>query len=188
MKEKSSIASPVKWIGLKPYRFKKYQTWINRVKPGICGTYASAALVHDTFLQEYKVDLAKDNLLNGLKSVIDDLFPYKGTFPWDLKWGLDYVLRDIPELKVKMSLVPETTVVNVLNQQNPMPLAVGTAKLFGSNYKNHWLLVYAYGYNQDGKLFFKAYDNHGRYQAVVPASQTIGCVWIEKKTSLSRLK
>lgn len=181
MKEKISTSYPVKWVGLKPYRFKKYRSWINREKPGICGTYASAALVHDTFLQEYNVDLAKDNLLNGLKSVIDELFPYKGTFPWDLKLGLDYVLNDIPDLKVKMSLIPERTVVNLLDQPNPMPIAVGTAKLFGSKYKNHWLLVYAYGYNEDGKLFFKAYDNHGRYQAVVPASQTIGCVWIEKR-------
>lgn len=175
----SKSSYPTKWFGMKPARFKKYRNWINREKPGICGTYVSAALLHDTFLQQYQVDLEKEALLIGLKTVVDDLFPYRGTFPWDLKWGLSYVTRDIPELTVKMSLVPERKVVELLSGPEPLPVAVGTAKLFGSKYKNHWLLVYAYGYNKAGKLYFKAYDNHGKYSAVVPASQTIGCVWIE---------
>lgn len=178
--EKTKWAYPTKWIGLKPLRFKKYRSWINREKPGICGTYVSAALLHDRFLEYYQVDLEKEKLITGLKSVVDDLFPYRGTFPWDLRLGLGYVLRDIPGLTAKMSLIPERTVVELLNRPEPMPAAVGTAKLFGSKYKNHWLLVYAYGYNKEGKLFFKAYDNHGRYTAIVPASQTIGCVWLER--------
>lgn len=93
---------------------------------------------------------------------------------------LSYVIKDVPELKAKMSLIAEQKVVELLNRQNPTPVAVGTAKLFGSKYKNHWLLVYAYGYNKEGKLYFRAYDNHGKYTAIVPASQTIGCVWIER--------
>ncbi|MBM6615918.1 dihydrolipoamide dehydrogenase [Desemzia sp. RIT804] len=176
---------PRTWIGLKPTRFKKYQKWINRDKPGICGTYVSAALLHDTFLRYYEIDLDKENLLLGLKTIVDERFPYRGTFPWDLKLGLGYVVGDIAELSVKMSLIPETTVIDLLNRANPVPVAVGTAKLFGSKYKNHWLLVYAYGYNKEGKLYFKAYDNHGKYSAIVPASQTIGCVWIEKKNENS---
>lgn len=178
--EKTKLTYPTKWIGLKPLRFKKYRSWINREKPGICGTYVSAALLHDTFLEYYQVGLEKEKLITGLKSVVDDLFPYRGTFPWDLRLGLNYVLRDIPDLMAKMSLVSERTVVELLNRSDPMPIAVGTAKIFGSKYKNHWLLVYAYGYNKEGKLFFKAYDNHGRYTAIVPASQTIGCVWLER--------
>lgn len=171
---------PTKWIGLKPTRFKKYQKWINREKPGICGTYVSAALLHDTFMNQYNVDVSKEKLLAGLRAVVDDRFPYRGTFPWDLRLGLSYVVKDIPELSAKMSFISERKVVELLNREEPIPVAVGTAKLFDSKYKNHWLLVYAYGYNKEGKLYFKAYDNHGKYAAIVPASQTIGCVWIEK--------
>lgn len=180
MKKETRPTYPTKCIGLKPARFKKYQKWINRERPGICGTYVSAALLHDAFLFYYQTDMGKEKLITGLKSVVDDLFPYRGTFPWDLKLGLSYVVRDVPELTVKMSLIPERTVVELLNQSEPMPVAVGTAKIFGSKYKNHWLLVYAYGYNKTGKLYFKAYDNHGKYTAILPASQTIGCVWIER--------
>lgn len=174
---------PTTWTGLKPIRFKKYQKWINREKPGICGTYVSAALVDDTFIHHYSAELSKEKLLAGLRTVVDDRFPYKGTFPWDLRLGLSYVLKDIPELNVKMSFVSERKVVELLNREDPIPVAVGTAKIFGSKYKNHWLLVYAYGYNKERKLYFRAYDNHGKYSAIVPASQTLGCVWIEKTDS-----
>lgn len=184
MEKEKRPSYPKKWIGLKSMRFKKYQKWINREKPGICGTYVSAALLHDTFEHHYNVDMPKDKLLGGLRSVVDDRFPYKGTFPWDLSLGLSYVIKDIPELNAKMSFISELKVVDLLNREDPIPVAVGTAKLFGSKYKNHWLLVYAYGYNKEGKLYFRAYDNHGKYTAIVPASQTIGCVWIEKTQSL----
>ncbi|WP_277630899.1 dihydrolipoamide dehydrogenase [Atopococcus tabaci] len=171
---------PKKWHGLPAKRFRKYRTWINRHKPGICGTYVSAVMLDDLFREEYGRELDKEKVIKGLKSVIDDRFPYKGTFPWDLKLGLNYVLGDFPEWKAKMSLIPDKVVVERLNQPDPRPVAVGTTKVLGSPYKNHWLAVYAYGYNADGKLFFKGYDNHGRYTAVVPASQTFGCVWIEQ--------
>lgn len=166
------------WKGLPPKRFKKYEKWINRIKPGICGTYVSAVLLHDAFLHSYRVSLDQQKLLKGLKPMIEDRFVYRGTFVWDLWLGLSYALKDIAEIKVKMSLLPELTVVRLLDSPDPKPIAVGTTKLLGSKYKNHWLVVYSYRYNKEGKLEFKAYDNHGRYQAIVPASKTIGCVWL----------
>ena len=179
MAEKIKIIYPIHWIGLKPERFRKYRTWINNFRPGICGTYVGAVILHDSFKQKYGIDLEKQKLIAGLKTVIEDTFPYKGTFPWDVWHGLDWVLKDNPDFSVKMHFVPERKIVSLLNRKNPVPIAVGTATLFGSPYKNHWVVVYAYGYDQVGKLFFKAYDNHGRYTAILPASQTIGCVWIE---------
>ncbi|MBT2730995.1 dihydrolipoamide dehydrogenase [Carnobacterium sp. ISL-102] len=179
MSEQMKNAYPVSWIGLKPARFRKYRTWINAVKPGICGTYVGAVILHDAFNQKYGIDLSKEKLITGLKTIIDDTFVYKGTFPWDVWHGLNWVLKGNQDFKVKMHFVPERKVVALLNRKKPIPVAVGTATLFGSPYKNHWLVVYAYGYNEEGKLFFKAYDNHGRYKAIIPASQTIGCVWIE---------
>lgn len=179
MSEKLTKPFPIKWVGLSPARFRKYRTWINNVRPGICGTYVGAVILHDAFNQKYGIDLEKKKLIAGLKTVIEDTFPYKGTFPWDVWRGLDWVLKDNLDFSVKMHFIPERKIVSLLNRKNPVPVAVGTATLFGSPYKNHWVVVYAYGYDQAGKLFFKAYDNHGRYTAILPASQTIGCVWIE---------
>ena len=149
---------PKKWQGLKPARFAKYRSWINSGTPGICGTYCSAVLVHDAVLQKYKK-----------------------SFFWDVQHGLKALLKDIPDWSVKSGLITEKIVPALLDRPNPVPVIVGTTRIFNSKYKNHWVVVYAYGYNEDGKLFYKAYDNHGRYQAILPASQTIGCVWLEER-------
>lgn len=178
-KYKKVSNEPKHWHGLPPSRFIKYRSWINKQKPGICGTYCSAVLIHDAIYQETKQSLNRDVLLNGLKTVIDDLLPYKGTYFWDLAFGIRRLLADIPEWRVKTALIAERTVPKLLDE-GAGPVIVGTNMLLNSSYKNHWLLVYAYGYNEEGKLFFRAYDNHGRYKAVVAASQTITCVWLEK--------
>lgn len=172
---------PKKWQGLKPSRFAKYRSWINSGNPGICGTYCSAVLVHDAVLHKYKHSLDKDTLLAGLLTVVDEFLPYKGTFFWDVQHGLKSLLADIPDWTVKSGLITEKIVPALLDRPDPVPVIVGTTRLFNSKYKNHWVVVYAYGYNEDGKLFYKVYDNHGRYQAILPASQTIGCVWLEEK-------
>ena len=172
---------PKKWHGLKPSRFAKYRSWINSGSPGICGTYCSAVLVHDAVLQKYKHSLDKDTLLACLLTVVDEFLPYKGTFFWDVQHGLKVLLADVPDWTVKSGLITEKIVPALLDRPVPVPVIVGTTRLFNSKYKNHWVVVYAYGYNEDGKLFYKAYDNHGRYQAILPASQTIGCVWLEER-------
>lgn len=172
---------PKKWHGLKPSRFAKYRSWINSGNPGICGTYCSAVLVHDAVLHKYKHSLDKDTLLAGLLTVVDEFLPYKGTFFWDVQHGLKSLLADIPDWTVKSGLITEKIVPALLDRPDPVPVIVGTTRLFNSKYKNHWVVVYAYGYNEDGKLYYKAYDNHGRYQAILPASQTIGCVWLEER-------
>ncbi|MGB3159843.1 MAG: dihydrolipoamide dehydrogenase [Carnobacterium sp.] len=171
---------PLSWTGLKSARYNKYRSWINNKKPGICGSYVCAVLLHDLYQHQYGRDLTKERLLNGLKAVIDDTLAYKGTFPWDLRHGLNYVLKDNPDYSAKMHFVPDNKVVELLDKPDPIPVAVGTARILGSPYKNHWVLVYAYAYDREGKLFFKAYDNHGKSAAVLPASQTFGCVWLEK--------
>lgn len=169
---------PINWTGLKAARFSQYRSWINNKKPGVCGSYVCATLLHDLYKHQYEKDLSKTVLLDGLKSVIDETFAYRGTFPWDLRYGLNFVLKDNPDYKAKMCFIPDKIVVDRLNKPDPIPLAVGTARLLGSSYQNHWVLVYAYGYNEAGKLYFKAYDNHGKTDSILPASQTFGCVWL----------
>lgn len=169
----------IDWNGLPENRFRKYRPWINREKPGQCGTYVSAVLLDDYLRKEYNIKISKNNLLTGLKSVVDDLMPYRGTFYWDVIYGLNYMLEGISDVKAKYHLIPDKAVVEILEGENPRPVIVGTLGLLNSSYKNHWLVVYAYGYDEEGDLYFKGYDNHGRYRAVIPASQTFTCVWLE---------
>lgn len=172
---------PKEWIGLPSSRFRKYRGWINKVNPGVCGTYCSAVLLHDAIYQKNKVNLNKQTLLNGMQSVVDGFMPYKGTFIWDLAYGLKKMLRDTSFWNVKTGLIPDKIIPAILGSEHPVPVIVGTTLFLNSAYKNHWLLVYAFGYNSTGKLYFKAYDNHGKFDAVVPASQTMNCVWLEEQ-------
>ena len=50
-KYKKGSNEPKHWHGLPPSRFIKYRSWINKQKPGICGTYCSAVLIHDAIYQ-----------------------------------------------------------------------------------------------------------------------------------------
>ncbi len=170
----------IDWIGLPEKRFKKYRSWINRETPGQCGTYVSAVLLDDYLRREQGIKIGKERLLEGLRSVVDNLMPYKGTFFWDVAYGLNYMLGDIPGIKAKSHLIPDKKVVEILEGNEPKPVIVGTLSMLNSVYKNHWLVVYAYGYDEEGDLYFKGYDNHGRYRAVVPAAQTFACVWLEQ--------
>ncbi|MGP6139332.1 MULTISPECIES: dihydrolipoamide dehydrogenase [unclassified Jeotgalibaca] len=172
---------PTKWTGLPPARFMKYKGWINRNKPGICGTYCASVLLHDAIYQKTKKSLPKQVLLDGMKAVVDDLLPYRGTFFWDLAHGLRRMLSHTKIWHVRMGILNERIIPRILGSDNPRPVIVGTTKYLNSNYNNHWLVVYGYGYNEKGKLYFRGYDNHGRYKAIVPASQTICCVWLDER-------
>lgn len=174
---------PKQWQGLDAKDFRQYRNFINRISPGICGTYASAALVHYVFQKERDYDLKMEQLLRVLEPVIDQQPWYKGTFAWDLTRGLNRLLKENGAYKARYHLISEPIVLTELIKRNPLPVIVGTTRLFGSKYGNHWLLVYAFGYNASGKLFYKAYDNHGRTQAIIPASQTLACIWLDTQNS-----
>lgn len=170
-----------KWIGLPATRFFKYRNWINNQRPGICGTYCAAVLVHDAIYEKTKKRLNKETLLNGLKLVVDDLMPYRGTFFWDIAHGIRRIFGNTRMWNVKVGILTERLVPELLSGDNPRPVIVGTTKFLNSKYKNHWVVVYAYGYDENNKLYYRAYDNHGSYNAVIPASQTFSCVWLEER-------
>lgn len=172
---------PTKWLGLPPARFMKYKNWINKERPGICGTYCASVLVHDAIYQRTKHSLSKKVLLNGMRVVVDDVMPYRGTFYWDLAHGMRRMLSHSKIWRVKTGILTERIVPEILSGENPRPIIVGTTRYLNSKYKNHWLVVYGYGYNEAGKLFYRGYDNHGRYKAIIPASQTMCCVWLEER-------
>lgn len=173
---------PKQWTGLSTIPFAAYRPFVNRIKPGICGTYASAAMIHYTFKAERAYELDMQELLVALKPKIEDRQSYRGTFAWDLKDGLNELLADDDVYQARYHLVSNPIVIRELSKEHPLPVIVGTTRLFGSKYGNHWVLVYAFGYNDQGQLFYRAYDNHGRTMAVIPASQTLACVWLENKS------
>lgn len=171
---------PTEWTGINPRAMKVYRKYVNRKFPGYCGTYTAAALAHYVIQKDYEKELSMDDLIIGLKPRIDGRFWYKGTYPWDLIGGLKALFEDV-DYKPRWHLISNPIVTKELSQAKPYPVIVGTTKAFGSKYGNHWLLVYAFGYNNAGQLFYKAYDNHGKINAVIPASQTMAAVWLERK-------
>jgi len=91
--------------------------------------------------------------------------------------GLNSVFN-FENYRAKSGLLPDIEVPKLIDQYQA-PVIVGTLKYLGSAYKNHWLLVYAYAYDEQNDLYFKAYDNHGKHNAVIPAKQTNAYVYLE---------
>lgn len=171
----------IKWQGLKTKRFRPYRKWINSGNPGICGSFCVSVMLDDFLRQTQGFGLEEEAYIKGVKPIVDDYFPYKGTFLWDIKRGLDYFMKKLDQpYRAKTHLIPDLKVKELLDSDHPRPLIVGTTKLQGSKYGNHWVLVYQYGYSKDGDLYFKGYDNHGRYASAIPARETLSVIWLEK--------
>lgn len=171
---------PKEWQGINSKEMFPYRKYVNRELPGYCGTYSVAALVHFVIQQDRDYDLSVERLIQALKPRIDGRYIYKGTYPWDLIAGLKELMAS-EHYYPRWHLISNPIVVRELKKTTPYPVIVGTTKAFGSKYGNHWVLVYAFGYNEAGQLFYKAYDNHGKINAVIPASQTTAAIWLERK-------
>lgn len=166
------------WQGLPTERFAKYRRWINREEPGICGSYVTAVLVHDRVFEDTGQNLDKDLLLGASQELVDDNHLHKGTFIWNIYSGLDSLLG--PQgYRVRLGLFPEVHVPKLM-QAGYGPFVLGTAGLLGSPYGNHWLLAYAYRYNDQGDLEFRCYDNHGKSQAILPAKYGFAYAYLER--------
>ncbi|WP_270370381.1 dihydrolipoamide dehydrogenase [Aerococcus urinaeequi] len=165
------------WTGLDENAFRPYKSWINKDSPGICGTYCAAVLTHFIVLRETNHRMAKQDLIDAYKKVVDDYHLHSGTFYWNVETGLNSVFN-FENYRAKSGLLPDIEVPKLIDQYQA-PVIVGTLKYLGSAYKNHWLLVYAYAYDEQNNLYFKAYDNHGKHNAVIPAKQTNAYVYLE---------
>lgn len=167
----------LEWVGLPTILMKDYQTVINRKTPGICGTYCVAVL-SDIVARQHHLELPEiQQLVSTLEQRIEYFFPYLGTYWWDVQRGLNHLWSKYG-YRSTFALFSEVCVPNLLDQS--IPVIVGTTRVLGSPYGNHWLVVYAYAYDSKGKLWYKAYDNHGSIEAVIPAVQTIGAIWLSK--------
>jgi len=165
------------WTGLDESQFRRYKSWINKSFPGICGTYCAAVLTHHTVLQDTGHWMSKQQLLNAVETVVDDFHLHEGTFYWNVAAGLNSIFN-FKHYRAKTGLIPDKAVPELIDRYQ-QPVIVGTLAVLGSPYKNHWLLVYAYAYDNHNQLYFKAYDNHGSYKAVIPAKHTNAYVYLE---------
>lgn len=165
------------WHGLDSDTFKVYRSWKNNQSVGICGTYCAAVLTHYITKRDTGISLNKEILINGLKKPIDQLTPHKGSFYWNIREALNYILQPT-EYIAHSGWWTERDVPQLITDDKG-PVIVGTLQILGSSYKNHWLVVYAYAFDATGKLWFKGYDNHGRHDAVIPASETFSYVYLE---------
>lgn len=171
---------PKKWHGIPQNKMVPYRRYINREKPGFCGTYSAAALIHYMVKHERDYDMDMMRLLSALEGRIDRRGIYDGTYPFDVVNGLNDLLVD-DEYLAHVRYRHRQLIIDELSKEEPLPVIIGTLSLFGSKYGNHWLLAYGYGYNENGQVFYKCYDNHGRISAVIPASQVGIVIWLERK-------
>ncbi|MDO4670637.1 MAG: dihydrolipoamide dehydrogenase [Aerococcus sp.] len=169
------------WHGLAEERFVRYRSFINANDPGICGTYCVAVLAHDRVRMDTGQDLKLDQMISGIQPAVDQYRPYPGSFIWDIALGLNLLFLGCP-VGVGVGLTTEYHVPRLIDR-GLGPLIVGTTSLYGSTYHNHWVVVYAYAFDSDGVLWFKAYDNHGRHNAIIPARTTVGYAYLHQTTT-----
>ena len=169
------------WQGIVEDDFKCYQPYINREAPGYCGSYSAAALTHYILTNiEGLEQVSMERLITSYRAMLEDVLIYPGTYLWDVKRGLRVILGKGFEYQVKSAIFCEKVVVEQLSKSEPLPVIIGTVGALGSSYQNHWAVAYAYARDSSGKLWFKIYDNHGKYKAVIPAIQTMRCCFVEK--------
>ena len=175
--KKHTLEETVEWTGLPESEMEPFKAYVNGKTPGICGTYAAAALTVLMAKREEVVTQTMDELLKGMEASIEYAFPYRGTFYWDVQRGLNHEWKKYG-YKTHFNLFSEKVVPALI--EDGVPVVVGTTAALGSPYKNHWVVVYQYAFDSTGKLWYKAYDNHGSTTTVIPAVQTLCAVWLEK--------
>lgn len=171
---------PKEWQGIPQKDMVPYRRYVNREKPGFCGTYSAAALIHYLVKHQRNHEIDMMRLLSALEGKIDRRSIYDGTYHFDVVNGLNDLLAD-DEYQAHVRYRHRKLIIDELSKEAPLPVIIGSLSLFGSKYGNHWLLAYSYGYNEDGQLFYKCYDNHGRINAVIPANQVGIAIRLERK-------
>lgn len=158
------------WRGIDEVRFRKYKNFVNRQSPGICGTYSAGVMVHDRVLQDTGIYLNRQKLLDGMQQAVDDYHLHRGTFIWNIRNGLNLMLSETP-YRAQVGFFTEKKLPALIDQGFG-PFVVGTLGVLGSTYGNHWVLVYAYTFDKKGNLYFRCYNNHGRHDSIIKASET----------------
>lgn len=173
------------WTGISESRFSRYANWINRT--GHCGPYAAASLL------AYYDDYISDSVIPGsirsrnstsAGTLIDKLIALtpqaSGTLPNHVSSGItSFTQKYSTRSDIKTSTNLYGTWARVVNScKRSRPICVGMTSLAGSKYGNHWVTVYQVKEDSSGKGWYKCVDNHGKYNAIIETSWTVGTVEI----------
>lgn len=178
------------WRGTSSTRFERYKDWINR--DGTCGHHAAAVIlaysddyIDDKIVPSYirtRNSTSAESLISVLVSNIQNVD--SGTQPPHLANGMWYIISKQAALDYMADYqVIGTTWSKAVSKIKGWQGCVGIelVKMFGSPYGDHWVVGYQYKENASNKGYFKCHDNHGKYDAVVESSWSIGLVWLDKK-------
>lgn len=193
----SPIIEPnYEWIGIDSERFLPYRKWIN--KDGTCGMYTAAVLLayYKDYIEQNIVTESLypyqsgngERLIMAMKVYIKSL-AIRGTIAYDISFGINRFFREYQtnsKLGYKIKAISNISatfgiVSTRLSSKIPKPVIVGLYSWLGSpkNYKNHWVVAYAYCEDGDNR-YYKVHDNHGRHSAIVNVSWTIGSIRLSR--------
>ncbi len=87
-------------------------------------------------------------------------------------------MEEIWIYKTHFNLFSEKVVPGLL--EDGVPVVRGTTAALGSPYKITGLSCINTLMTPTGKLWYKAYDNHGSITTVIPIRQALCALWLEK--------
>lgn len=180
------MAFPIdQWIELES--FETYREW-KTPRGFLCGTYASSVL-----LAYWQDQLDEDSLPNTLRkkgctqntALIQALQPLLQpidfpTVPLQISFGLNRFFRryGIPyRARGTVAGSWQRVTKRILMGE---PVMIGLLQMFGSTYKNHWVVVHGFMEAADGRRFYKIHDNWGKTDAVIPAEWGNGTISLRK--------
>lgn len=169
------------WIELNS--FEPYRDW-KTPRGFLCGTYASSVLlaywqdqIDDRILPNglrKKENEQNEALIQALQPLLQPIdFP---TVPLQISLGLNRFFR-----RYRISYRARGTVAGSWQRVTKRilkgePVMIGLLQLFGSSYRNHWVVVHGFMETSDGQKFYKIHDNWGKSAAVIPAEWGNGTI------------
>ena len=178
------------WMELES--FETYRQW--KTPQGfLCGTYASSVLL--AYWQDQLDPQAlpsglrerhsreNDGLIHALQPLLQPVdFP---TLPLQISIGLNRFFR-----RYRIPYRARGTAVGSWQRVTKRiaagePVMIGLLQMFGSSYKNHWVVAHGFMETADGERFYKIHDNWGQSEAVIPAEWGNGTISLKKVNATS---
>ncbi|WP_137665159.1 hypothetical protein [Enterococcus hulanensis] len=169
------------WNELKS--FETYREW-KTPRGFLCGTYASSVLL--AYWQDHLDDRCvpkglrekgssqNEELIHALQPVLQPIdFP---TVPLQISLGLNHFFR-----RYRIPFRARSTAAGSWQRVTKRimagePVMIGLLQMFGSTYKNHWVVVHGFMETADGQKFYKIHDNWGKSDAIIPAQWGNGTI------------
>lgn len=181
------------WVGIHPTKFAPYSNYINT--DGTCGIVASAVLLAyyqdniDPNLFSHHIRKPHDQnhqpLINFLTKELTTFLPY-GLSIFDVTLGINRFLRKYsnnPAIKTTAHCLVGSALGPMRahsNSKQPTPIILSTLSVLKAptNYRNHFLIGYAYRNKQ-----ILCHDNHGKIDAIIESKWTFSTIALTRKVT-----